>query len=233
MKINPIRAFSDNYIWVIEKDTEAIVVDPGEGAQVLEYLEDTGLELRAILLTHNHDDHIGGVLEIYEAYPDIVIFGPDETKPLVNHNVKEGDSFEILGETFGVFKTAGHTEGHISYLMGEDLFCGDALFSGGCGRVFTGDYAAQFAALQKFNQLDDTVKVYAAHEYTATNLNFALTVEPNNESIQKALAETKDRRDKDEPTLPSTIGREKEINLFLQADSVEAFKTLRDQRDQF
>lgn len=233
MKIHPIRAFSDNYIWVIEKDKEAIVVDPGEGAQVMDYLADAEMELRAILLTHNHDDHIGGVLEIYEQYPDIAIFGPDETEPLVNHNVKEGDSFEILGETFEVFKTAGHTEGHISYLMGDDLFCGDALFSGGCGRVFTGDYEAQFAALQTFNELKDAVNVYAAHEYTVTNLNFALTVQPKNEVIQEALGEMKDRRAKDEPTLPTTIGREKEINLFLQADSVEAFKALRDQRDNF
>lgn len=233
MKIHPIRAFSDNYIWVIEKDKEAIVVDPGEGPQVMDYLADEELELKAILLTHNHDDHIGGVLEIYEKYPDIAIYGPDETEPLVNHNVKEGDSFQVLGEMFEVFLTAGHTGGHISYLMGDHLFCGDALFSGGCGRVFTGDYQAQFDALQKFSQLDDAVKVYAAHEYTETNLNFALTVEPNNKAVQEALAETKDLRAKDEPTLPSTIGREKEINLFLQADSVEKFKALRDGRDQF
>lgn len=233
MNIYWIPAFSDNYIWVIEKDKKAIVVDPGEGPQVVDYLTAASLELEAILLTHNHDDHIDGVLEIYEKYPDITIFGPDETEPLVNHTVKEGDSFQILGEKFEVFLTAGHTAGHISYLMGENLFCGDALFSGGCGRVFTSDYHAQFAALQKFSQLDDAVKVYAAHEYTVTNLSFALTVEPKNEVIQEALGEMKDKRAKDEPTLPSTIGREKKINLFLQADSVEAFKALRDQRDQF
>lgn len=233
MNIYWIPAFSDNYIWVIEKDKKAIVVDPGEGPQVVDYLTAASLELEAILLTHNHDDHIGGVLEIYEEYPDIAIYGPDETEPLVNHTVREGDSFQILGEKFEVFLTAGHTAGHISYLMGENLFCGDALFSGGCGRVFTSDYHAQFAALQKFSQLDDAVKVYAAHEYTVTNLSFALTVEPKNEVIQEALGEMKDKRAKDEPTLPSTIGREKKINLFLQADSVEVFKALRDQRDQF
>ena len=233
MKIHSIRALSDNYIWVIEKNKEAIVIDPGEGSQVMEYLANEELELKAILLTHNHDDHIGGVLELNEKYPDITIYGPDETKPLVNQPVKEGDSFQVLGETFRVFLTAGHTAGHISYLMGEQLFCGDALFSGGCGRVFTGDYQAQFDALQKFKQLDDAVKVYAAHEYTLTNLNFALSVEPNNKIIREFFGDMKDRRDKDEPTLPSTIGREKEINLFLQADSVETFKTLRDGRDQF
>ena len=233
MKIYWIPAFSDNYIWIIEKDKKAIVIDPGEADQVVDYLAAANLDLEAILLTHKHDDHIGGVLEIYEKYPDITIFGPDETEPLVNHTVKEGDSFQILGEKFEVFKTAGHTEGHISYLMGSDLFCGDALFSGGCGRVFTRDYKAQFSALQKFKQLDDQVNVYAAHEYTVTNLNFALTVEPNNKKIQEALDEMKDLRENNQSTLPSTIGREKEINLFLKADSVEEFKTLRDKRDQF
>lgn len=233
MKVHPIQAFSDNYIWVIEKNNEAVVIDPGEGPQVMDYLADQNLELKAILLTHNHDDHIGGVLEIFEEYPDIAIFGPNETEPLVNHPVKEDDTFQLFGETVKVFLTAGHTEGHISYLMGENLFCGDALFSGGCGRVFTGDYQAQFEALQLFNKLENTVKVYAAHEYTETNLSFALTVEPNNTTIQTALSEIKNLRANDQPSLPSTIGREKEINLFLRADSLEQFKALRDARDQF
>lgn len=233
MKVHAIQAFSDNYIWVIEKDKEAVVVDPGEGPQVMAFLAANNLTLRAILLTHNHDDHIGGVLEIYEEYPDIAIFGPDETEPLVDHNVTEGDSFEFLGERFEVFKTAGHTEEHISYLTGDSLFCGDALFSAGCGRVFTGNYQAQFEALQKFRGLNDSVKVYAAHEYTVTNLNFAQSIEPDNTAIQQALDSAKNLRDQDKPTLPSTIGLEKKINLFLLADTVEEFKALRDKRDQF
>lgn len=233
MKIHPLKAFSDNYIWVIEKANEAIVVDPGEGEQVMDYLSAKGLVLKAVLLTHNHDDHIGGVLEIYEKYPNITIYGPDETEPLITNLVTDGDSFKLLGETFEVFLTAGHTAGHISYLMGDKLFCGDALFSGGCGRVFTGDYQAQFDALQKFKQLDDHVKVYAAHEYTQTNLNFALTFDPENKNISKALEKVAALREKDQPTLPSTIGREKRINLFLQADSLEHFKTLRVNRDNF
>ena len=156
MKIHPIQAFSDNYIWVIEKNNEAVVVDPGEDPQVMDYLADQNLELKAILLTHNHDDHIGGVLEIFEEYPDIAIFGPNETEPLVNHPVKEGDTFQLFGETVKVFLTAGHTEGHISYLMDENLFCGDALFSGGCGRVFSGDDQSQFESWQLFNKLENT-----------------------------------------------------------------------------
>lgn len=233
MKIHPIKALSDNYIWGIEEKGQAVVVDPGESEDVMTYLEETELDLIAILLTHNHDDHIGGVLDIYESYPDIAIFGPDETEPLVNHNVQEGDSFELLGQTFEVFKTAGHTEGHISYLTDDLLFCGDALFSGGCGRVFTDDYQAQYDALQKFKELDGETKVYAAHEYTEINLRFAQSIEPDNQVIADALEEAQNLLIEDKPTLPSTIQREKDINLFLQADTLEDFVELRKKRDDF
>jgi len=123
-------------------------------------------------LTHDHEDHIGGVEEILATYSNTPVYGPKETNDLADYVVQDGDSFNLMGQGFEVFKTAGHTEEHISYLMGDDLFCGDALFSAGCGRVFTGDYQAQYDALQKFKQLNNSVKVYAAHEYTETNLRF-------------------------------------------------------------
>lgn len=233
MKVHPIEAFSDNYIWLIQDEGKAVVVDPGEGPQVMDYLEENELELTAILLTHNHDDHIGGVLEIYERYPEIPIYGPNEAEPLVTENVTEGSTFKLLNEKVQVFLTAGHTKEHISYLMGDKLFCGDALFSAGCGRVFTGDYDAQFAAMQTFKQLNDNVRVFAGHEYTETNLKFALTIRPHDETLTNALNEVIELRAHDLPTLPSTIGKEKEINLFLQASTVADFKELRDARDQF
>ena len=233
MKVHPIEAFSDNYIWLIQEGSKAVVVDPGEGPQVMEYLEENNLDLTAILLTHNHDDHIGGVLEIYEKYPEIPVYGPDEAEPLVTHNVKGGDSFNLFDEKVEVLLTAGHTEGHISYLMGDKLFCGDALFSAGCGRVFTGDYDAQFAAMQQFRKLKNNVRVFAGHEYTETNLRFALTIRPHDVELTESLNEVVELRAHDLPTLPSTIGKEKEINLFLQADTVEEFKELRNARDQF
>lgn len=233
MNIHSIKAFSDNYIWMIEEGSEVVVVDPGEAKQVLDYLEENKLHLKAILLTHKHDDHIGGVEDILKKYPTISIYGPKETEAVANHIVGEGDTVHLLGQTFDVLKTGGHTQGHISFLTKDALFCGDSLFSAGCGRVFTRDYEAQYDALQKFKQLDDEVQVYAAHEYTQTNLRFAHSMEPSDPFISEALAEVDDLRKKGESTLPTTIGKEKKINLFLQADDLEEFVKLRKARDIF
>lgn len=233
MKVHPIKALSDNYIWVIEAGTQAIVVDPGEAENVIDYLEKQQLHLMAILLTHNHDDHIGGVKEMLAKYPSTPVYGPKEMRPLANHIIQEGESFKLLNQNIQVFKTSGHTNEHISFLMGKALFCGDALFSAGCGRVFTGDYQAQYDALQKFKRLDDDVQVYAGHEYTQTNLRFARSIEPSNRVISEALEQVNNLRAKEESTLPSTIGREKKINLFLQAETLGSFVELRKARDNF
>ena len=233
VEINPVKAFSDNYIWVMEEGTEAVIVDPGEAEGVLRYLEEQALGLTAILLTHKHDDHIGGVREILEKYPATLVYGPTETADLATQVVKEGDRFELFDKQVKVIKTAGHTEEHISFLIEDVLFSGDALFSGGCGRVFTGDYQAQYDALQKFKQLDEQVKVYAGHEYTQTNLLFARNESPTNPDVVRTLHEVNERRSSDLPTLPSTIGKEKQINLFLRAESLEEFIKLRQARDKF
>jgi len=233
MTIRPIKALSDNYIWLIEKESRVIVVDPGEAEGVLQDLKDNALTLEAIILTHNHHDHTGGVKKIVSEFPGTPVYGPKETEDVADHLVEDGDTIDLLGEQFEVFLTAGHTHGHISYLMGEALFCGDALFSGGCGRVFTGDYQAQFDALQKFKALDDKVLVYAAHEYTQTNLRFANEIEPSNAILEEALKEADERLIENQPTLPSNIGKEKEINLFLRAETLEDFIGFRQARDDF
>lgn len=231
--IQMIKALSDNYIWIIEDGKKAVVVDPGEAEEVLKYLKKQQMQLAGILLTHNHEDHTGGVKEIATAFPDALVYGPMETSSLADRIVQEGDSFQLLNQTFQVFKTAGHTAEHISFLMGKALFCGDALFSAGCGRVFTGDYQAQYDALQKFKQLEDDVQVFAAHEYTQTNLTFAHSEEPSNETISQALDRVDQLRADGKPTLPSTIREERKINLFLQAKTLDEFITLRQRRDRF
>lgn len=233
MIIHPIKAFSDNYIWCIQKETEAVVVDPGKAKGVLDYLEEKQLRLAAILLTHKHEDHTGGVREIIARHPEIPIYGPKETETLANRVVEEGNSFKLLGQTFHVSETGGHTHDHISFLMGDALFCGDALFSAGCGRVFTGDYKAQYETLQKYKRLNDNINVYPAHEYTEMNLRFASVMQPDNEKISKASEEVRELGAKGQPTLPTTIGREKEINLFLQVETLEDFIKLRNARDDF
>ncbi|ARK24320.1 hydroxyacylglutathione hydrolase [Sporosarcina sp. P37] len=233
MIIHPIKAFADNYIWCIQEETKAVVVDPGTANDVLDFLEEKQLRLAAILLTHKHEDHTGGVLEIMARHPECQIYGPKETETLANHVVEEGDTFNLLGHPIQVFETAGHTHGHISFLMGDSLFCGDALFSAGCGRVFTGDYEAQYETLQKFKRLDEDIHIYPGHEYTETNLRFAYDTQPDNEKISNALKKVRDLREKGEPTLPTTISREKEINLFLRAEKLEDFIELRNARDDF
>ena len=185
MIIHPIKAFSDNYIWCIQEETEAVVVDPGEAKGVLDYLEEKQLRLAAILLTHKHEDHTGGIQEIVARHPESQVYGPKETEALANRVVEEGNSFNLLGQTFQVFETGGHTHGHISFLMGDALFCGDALFSAGCGRVFTGDYEAQYETLRKFKRLDDDINIYPGHEYTEINLRFAYDTRPDNKKFLK------------------------------------------------
>jgi len=233
MKVTPIQALSDNYIWLYEDNNEIIVVDPGEAQPVLKYIKENQLNLDSILITHKHQDHIGGVGKLIAEFPETPLYGPSEVAEIADHIVKDGDSFERLGQTIQVMKTAGHTEEHNSFIIGELLFCGDALFSAGCGRVFTGDYHAQFEALQRFNDLSDEMKVYAGHEYTQKNLAFAQTIMPENDLVSSELERAKKLNSEGTPTLPSKIGREKEINPFMRAKSVAEFKELRDARDDF
>lgn len=233
MFIHPIKALSDNYIWCIQEETELVVIDPGIATEVLEYIDEQELHLTAILLTHMHEDHTGGVEEILEHHPKCLVYGPKETDDLANCVVQERDSFQVGNHTFQVYQSGGHTHGHISYLLEGHLFCGDSMFSAGCGRVFTGDYQTQYDTLQKFKHLADDIHVYPGHEYTETNLRFAHEIRPENKKVSKALAVVQELRANGQPTLPTTIGKEKEINLFLQAETMEDFIELRNARDHF
>lgn len=233
MSVEPVKALDDNYIWVYTQASDAVVVDPGEASPILTYLQEHNLDVITILLTHDHDDHTAGVKKVLEVYPKASVIGPKETERFNTQTVAPGDALTLFEQEVKVLLTAGHTSGHISYFTNDMLFCGDALFSAGCGRVFTGDYQAQYDALKIFSELSDNTRVFAGHEYTETNLKFAQSLAEYPEAVDKKLTEVSLLRMQDIPTLPSTIGQEKEINVFLQADTLADFKALRDKRDNF
>ncbi|EFR31018.1 hydroxyacylglutathione hydrolase [Eremococcus coleocola] len=238
MPVHPIPALSDNYIWVYQSPDLNFIVDPGEAQPVLDYIQDQNIRLDAILLTHNHDDHTGGVREILAQIPDLPVYGPQETADFNSVQVAPMDTITLKNHKLAVYLTAGHTSGHISYLIDDkNLFCGDSLFMAGCGRVFTGDYHAEFETLQLFAAMEGGVQVFAGHEYTQTNLAFAQTVNLDDEEFQanvKALSQQVDRRiQAGFPSLPSTIAIELNCNPFMRASSVDTFKALRDLRDNF
>ncbi|MFR8927272.1 hydroxyacylglutathione hydrolase [Peptoniphilus senegalensis] len=229
MFINYIKAFNDNYIWTIENDGKTLVVDPGDASPVIDYLKNRKLDY--ILLTHKHMDHVGGVEELKNKY-GAKVYGPIETKEYNDITLKDCDEFEIFGENFKVILTGGHTEDHISYLMGDKLFCGDALFLAGCGRVFTKDYKKAFEGLNKLKNLDDEIKIYPAHEYSLGNLKFAKSV-ISNEDLDREYERVKKLREEDKITLPSTIGKEKKINPFFLARDLDEFTQFRNKKDKF
>lgn len=233
MNITAIPALADNYIWVWSQGDQAIIVDPGEAEPVLAYLEENQLTAGAILITHVHADHVDGIGEIVAQYPNVKTYGPVEVSHLVDTVLKDGDRIDLYGSSIEVFLTAGHSEEHISYLVDkEHLLCGDALFSAGCGRVFTGDYDAQYQSMTFFRSLANEVKVYAGHEYTLTNLRFGMT-QYEDSFVNDYYEQTKAIVARGKPSLPSTIGIEKRINVLLMAEDVETFTRLRTLRDNF
>lgn len=224
MDIIPLPAFRDNYIWLLHDGHHALVVDPGDAAPVEEGLARLGLSLKAILITHWHADHVGGLARLLARWP-VPVFGPAaETIDGVSKHVREGDEVRLAepAVAFTVMDVPAHTAGHIAY-VGIDLepgvvFCGDTLFSAGCGRLFEGTPAQLANALAKLAALPADTRVCCTHEYTLSNLAFARAAEPDNPERDAYARECAARRERGEPTLPSTIGRERAINPFLRAD---------------
>jgi hydroxyacylglutathione hydrolase len=221
LRIEPIRAFEDNYIWLLQRDgdTRCAVVDPGDERPVIERLQQSGLELTAILITHKHGDHVGGVRELKRHWRQAVVYGPvGEPVPLRDQALQEGDEIRLegLSANFRILDVPGHTEGHIAYLGAGALFCGDTLFGCGCGRVFSGTFEQLHAALQRFARLDPATAVYCAHEYTLANIGFAKWVEPHNAELLERAHLTDQHRSRGEPTVPSTIALELATNPFMR-----------------
>jgi hydroxyacylglutathione hydrolase len=252
MTILPISAFFDNYIWAIIDKNAGIFdcVDPGDAEPVLQFAHKNHLNLRTILLTHHHDDHIAGVSKLTKAYPSCIVYGPNDSRiPNVNRTVYKHQTVQVGQCVFKILFNPGHTSTHISYYepQQEWLFCGDTLFSAGCGRVFDGSLEQLHQSIHLFKALPPSTKIFCAHEYTQQNLRFAQTVEPNNTIIQNYLQKLQDAP---QCTLPSTLAVELQINPFLRTheaevqkfalqngatsnDSLDVFKVLRQEKNVF
>lgn len=223
MNLNSIRAFQDNYIWVLNDETgRCLIVDPGEAAPVLKAIEANDWQPEAILLTHHHNDHVGGVAELHRRYPNLTVYGPEETRNKgTTKIVADGDRINILEHEFQVFATPGHTLGHVCFYSAPWLFCGDTLFSGGCGRLFEGTAAQMYRSFQRINTLPEDTLICCAHEYTLSNMKFALSVLPHDVFINEYYREVNELRAKNQITLPTTLKNERLINLFLRTDDID------------
>ncbi len=221
-----LPAFDDNYIWMLHDGKQALVVDPGDADVVLEALKRLSLRLETILVTHHHIDHTGGV-DVLRNTTGATVFGPlTETMPEPIRRLEGGDKVQAMGLTFEVTDVPGHTSGHIAYYCNNVagsplLFCGDTLFSGGCGRLFEGTPAQMLASLTQLASLPGNTRVCCTHEYTLSNLKFARAVEPNNAELIEYQLQCIALREANVPTLPSTIARELQINPFLRSDQAE------------
>ena len=242
MNLLPLPAFADNYIWMLHDGHQAVVVDPGDSAPVVQALQRQGLQLTAILVTHHHADHVGGVDALREA-TGASVYGPARERvpePLVR--LAEGDTVDVLGLRFQVLDVPGHTAGHIAYYCAAIdgapvLFCGDTLFSAGCGRLFEGTPAQMLDSLDRLAALPGDTRVCCTHEYTLSNLKFARTVEPGNTALLHYSNQCEALRADNQPTLPSSIALERDINPFLRvrqpgvAQAARAFDTQVQQDD--
>ena len=240
IEILPICAFSDNYIWAITDHEQVVVVDPGDAAPVIEFIEKRNLTLAGILVTHYHPDHIGGIGQLINGHPDIPVWSPaNEIVPHSTFSLKEGDivSLPIENISLNVLDVPAHTAGHIAYTgklpNGQPiLFSGDTLFSSGCGRLFEGTAEQMLTAMKKISALPDNTLVYCTHEYTLSNLAFAMAVEPENIDIQQRALEVTTLREQNTPSIPCLLGSEKKVNPFLRWDIPQLKYTVEDWADE-
>ena len=222
INIEPIKAFDDNYIWLMTTNEGSIVVDPGENINLLKVIEKKNIKLDAILVTHHHYDHTGGIKELLTKYPNLKVYGPNNNVDLIKSRLVDGELLNVIGVDFEVIEIPGHTLDHIAYYANINnspiLFCGDTLFAGGCGRVFEGTFDQMYESLMKLKKLPQNTRIYCGHEYTINNLKFAKAVEPDNIDLIARYNDAIDLRKNNIPTLPSTLSIELKTNPFLRAE---------------
>ena len=234
LKISPINAFSDNYIWLIQTNEGNTLVDPGDSKPIISTIDKLGITIDDILITHHHFDHIGG-LELLKPLIKGSVIGPKNNAiALLDKHVGEGDIIESIGLQFSVFEVPGHTLDHIAFYSEtekEVLFCGDTVFSGGCGRVFEGTFEQMNHSLEKLMNLPSKTEIYCAHEYTLSNLQFALMAEPDNVDLKEYELNSKNKRERNIPTIPTTLGQELQINPFLRVAETSLREAISDKLD--
>lgn len=257
MEIHRVSAFQDNYIFVIHDPANhtAAVVDPGDAEPVLAHLQTLGATLTAVFNTHHHMDHVGGNQQLLQHFPDAVVYGGNNDRGRIPGQqvfLTEGDKVTFAGRSARIVFVPGHTRAHIAYYFAPtpadpwgELFCGDTLFAGGCGRLFEGTPQQMVASLDKLRQLPDRTRVWCAHEYTLKNLRFAITVDPGNTALQQRLEAVEAARSQHRATVPSDLALEKQTNPFLRwdypelqqavaaKDPVQTFARLRGKKDMF
>ena len=222
LSVEPIKAFEDNYIWLVTTNEGSIVVDPGESSKIIKLIDENKINLKGIFVTHHHYDHTDGLKDLSRKL-NIDIYGPNNNINEINKRVKNSDHISILGIDFEIIEVPGHTLDHIAFYSFNDgepiLFCGDTLFAGGCGRIFEGTYEQMFESLNKLSSLPKNTKIYCGHEYTLSNLKFAIEAESSNKDLIKEYEQIKRLRNIDCPSLPSTLDRELKVNPFLRYDN--------------
>ena len=242
--LHALPMLQDNVIWIWVRGAEAVVIDPAVAPPVQDWLEERQFTLAAVLQTHHHADHIGGTPELLQRWPEAAVIASADDRqriPFQTLPVRDGDHITVLGETVEVLDVAAHTRAHIAFFVpnpegadiGPLLFCGDTLFSGGCGRLFEGSAEQMHQALNKLAKLPDETKVCCAHEYTEANLRWAVEQRPGDTVLAERLREVRNLRANGDLSLPSSIGIERQTNLFMQARSAAELGQLRSHKDQW
>jgi len=239
MKIEIIKCLQDNYSYLIIDDTSqsACVIDPSEAKPIINYIENTNLDLRYILNTHHHYDHVGGNIELKKKYNSTIIGfkGDSDRIPGIDFFVENNEFWKKDNFEAKIYHIPGHTTGHIAYHFFKEkkIFTGDTLFSLGCGKIFEGTYKQMYNSLNRIKQLPKDTEIYCGHEYTLQNSNFCIANDSNNFKLKDKIIKIKEKLDKDLPTMPTTLNDEIECNIFLKAKNLETFSKLRDLKDNF